>query len=148
MASLEEQLTTDMKAAMKARDKERLGTVRLLLSAVRYESLAKRRDLTEDEGLSILTREAKRRRESIEAFEKGDRPDLAAQEAAELVIIGEYLPDQLTPDEVREIVKQAISDTGASSKRDFGRVMGAVMPKLKGRFPGKEVKPILDSLLG
>ncbi len=148
MASLEEQLNTDMRTAMKAREKERLGTIRLLLSAVRYESLAKQRDLTPDEGLSILARAAKRRRASIEAFEKGNRPELAEKEAAELLIIGEYLPDQLSKDEVVEIVKQAIADTGAGSMKDFGRVMGAVMPKLKGKFPGKDVKPILNSLLG
>lgn len=140
-------LTADMKTAMRARDKERLSTIRLLISELKNEKIRKRSDLTESEEIDVLAREAKRRAESVEAYEKGGRQDLSEKEQAELVIIKEYLPQQLTPDEVLDMLKATIAEVGASSMSDMGKVMGKVMPKLRGRFPGKEVRPLLQTLL-
>jgi uncharacterized protein YqeY len=141
-------LNTDLKTAMKARDEVRVATVRLLVSEVRNERIAKGRDLTEADELDVLSRAAKRRRESIEAYGKAGRDDLAAQERAELAVIEGYLPKALTPDEVRAIVREVASEVGATSARDIGKLMGALMPRLKGRFPGKDVKPIVDEVFG
>lgn len=146
--SLQDTLTADMKAALKGHEKERLGTLRMLLSELKNASIAKRGPLEEADEIDLLAREAKRRRESIDAFEKGGREELAQKERGELAIIETYLPKPLSPDEVRALVREAIAATGASGKRDMGKVMGRVMPQLRGRFPGKDVKPIVDELLG
>jgi uncharacterized protein YqeY len=145
---LGDQLRTALKEAMKARDETRLRTVRLLVSALQYERIAKGTDLSEDEEIGFLTRQAKQREESIALYEQGGREDLAAVERGELVIIKTYLPEQLSAEEVRRIAAAVISEVGASSKKEMGRVMSALMPKLKGRFPGKDVRPIVDALLG
>ena len=141
-----ETLQNDMKTAMKARDKVRLDAVRLLISALKY-ILVDKKDLTEQDEIAFLASEAKKRRESIEAYEKAQREDLASKERAELAVIEGYLPQQLGPDEVREIVRAAIAETGAASKKDFAKVMKVIMPKLQGRFPGKDVRPLVDEQL-
>lgn len=145
--TLRETLTNDMRVALKARDKPRLSTIRMLLAAVQGATKDKGGELDEAEELAILAREAKRRRESIEAFRAGGRDDLADKETDELALIQTYMPEQLSVEEVRALVAEAIATVGATSQRDLGRVMGAVMPKLKGRFPGKEVRPIVAALL-
>ena len=145
--SMIERLTEDMKTAMKAREKDRLTTIRMLMAALKNEVINKKRDLNEQEELEILAREAKRRNESIEAYEKGGRDDLVAKERAELEIISAYLPEQLSPEEVTEMLKKVVEDVGATSMRDMGKVMGKIMPQLKGRFPGKEVRPLLQAIL-
>jgi len=136
-----------MKTAMRARDKERLSTIRLLISELKNQGIKKRAELTESEEIDVLAREAKRRAESVDAYEKGGRQDLAEKEKAELVIIKEYLPQQLTADAVLDMLKETVAEVGASSMSDMGKVMGKVMPKLRGRFPGKEVRPLLQTLL-
>ena len=136
-----------MKSAMKARDKMRLGTIRMLLSAVKNEEIQKKRDLDESEELALLTRQAKQRRESIEAFSAGGRAELAERERAELAIIKAYLPPELTEAEVQTMVQSVIDTLGATSKGDMGQVMRAVMPKTRGRFDGKAVKDIVMRLL-
>lgn len=145
--SLLKQLTQDMKAAMKAREKERLVTLRLLISGVKGQVKDLKRDLTEQEEISFLATEAKRRQESIAAYTEADRADLAEKEQSELAIIQVYLPAQLTEDEVKDILREIIASTGASSPREMGKVMGQAMPRLKGRFPGKEVKGLVLGLL-
>lgn len=148
--SLKETLTQDMKAAMKARDSERLGTIRMLLSNLKNLEISQRTGtdvIDEQAELTFLATEAKRRRESIEAYEKAERQDLADKEAAELAVIETYLPRQLTPEEARGVVDEAIAETGASGPADMGRVMKVVIPRLKGRFPGKDVKGLVDSAL-
>lgn len=145
--ALKDDLTNDLKTALKAREKLRLGTVRMLLSDLRNEEIKKNSSLTEQEEISFLSTQAKRRRESIDAFEKGDRPDLAEKEQAELVVIMSYLPEQLTADEVKEILRDIINTVKATSKKDLGRVMGAAMPRIKGRFSGKEVRVFAEELL-
>lgn len=142
------QMQSDMKDAMRARDAERRDTLRMLISVLKNKKIEVQRDLTEEDILSVLSTEAKKRRESAQAYHDGDRPELAAKEEAELVIIEEYLPQQLTDDEALEIVKQAIADTGAASKRDMGKVMGKVMPQFKGRYDGSKVKDLVLANLG
>lgn len=146
--SLTDQLQADMKVAMKARDKLRLSTIRMILTDLKNEQIERRRELDEAEELAVLDRQARRRRESIKAYRDGGRPDLADSEAAELEIIKAYLPKPLTAEEVESMVKAIIDEVGATSKRDFGKVMKTIMPKVKGRFPGKEVQPIVNRLLG
>ena len=141
------QLRTDMKEAMKAGDKARLATVRLLLSDLKNVVIDKQGDLTPDEELSFLSTQAKRRRESAVAYREGGRMELAEQEEAELVVINTYLPQQLTVDEAREVIRGVIAEVGAEGKRDMGRVMGKVMPKMRGVFPGGDAKKLVDELL-
>ncbi len=140
-------LTADLKTAMKARDSARVGCVRLLINEVKNAAIAKGEPLDEAGELQLLSSQAKRRRESIEAYRKGGRDDLAESEAAELVVIEGYLPAPLDAAEVTVIVEAAIAETGAAGMRDMGKVMGRVMPQVRGRFPGKDVKPIVMARL-
>lgn len=144
--SLLDTLTADMKAAMKARDKDRLQTVRMLISGVK-NVLIDKPELTEAEEIDYLSTEAKKRRQSIEAYEQAGRDDLAEVEKAELAVIETYLPKQLSDDEVRAIVEEVIASTGASAPSDLGRVMGQVMPRIKGQYDGAKVRPIVQDLL-
>ncbi len=145
--ALKETLTNDMKAAMRAKDKVTLSTVRLLLAELKNMEIDAADGLSEADELQLLTRHAKRRREAIVEYDKADRAELAAAERAELVVIEGYLPKQLTPEEATDVAREVIASVGAESMRDMGKVMGALMGKLKGRFPGKAVKPIVEGLL-
>ena len=136
-----------MRTAVKARDDLRRDTLRFVLSALHNEEVAKRRDLTDDEIVGVLTKQAKMRRESIEAFAKGGRDELVAKEKGELAFIEGYLPQQMTRDEIAALAKQAIADTGASSPADQGKVMQKLMPQVKGRAEGKLVAEVVGSLL-
>lgn len=146
--SLLDTLTGDMKAALKARESGRLTTIRMLIAGLKYERIAKGADLVEADEIDFLAREAKRRRESIDAYEKAGREDLAEVERNDLAVIEAYLPQPLTADEVRALIRQAIADTGATSKKDMGAVMGRVMPALRGRFDGKAAKDLVMEALG
>lgn len=138
-----QRLTADMKDAMKAREKERLLTIRSLISSLKNAQIAKGGELDEEEALSVLATEAKRRRESFDAFSQAGRTELAENEAAELEVIQEYLPAQLSDDEAAAIVEEVIAQVGATSKADMGKVMGQVMPRLKGRYDGSRVKDLV-----
>jgi uncharacterized protein len=140
-------LNGDVKAAMKGGDKIRLNTVRMLIAALKNERISLGADLSADQELQLLATQAKRRRESISLYTQGGRDDLAAQEAAELVVLEGYLPEQLTEDDVRALVLEIMAATGAESMRDMGKVMGQLMPKLKGRFDGKLAKGVVQSAL-
>lgn len=144
--SLLDTLTADMKAAMKARDKDRLQTIRMLISGVKNTMIDKP-EISEADEIDYLSTEAKKRRQSIEAYEQADREDLAEIERQELAVIEHYLPKQLSDDEVREIVRAAVAETGASGPSDLGRVMGKVMPQIKGRYDGAKVRPLVQDLL-
>lgn len=133
----------DMKQAMRNKDAERLGTLRMLISTLKNKKIDLRRDLTEEDILSVLSTESKKRREAADAYRKGNRDDLAAGEEFELTVIAEYLPQPLTDDEVSAIVDELIAETGAETKRDMGKVMGKIMPKIKGRYDGSKVKDIV-----
>lgn len=137
----------DMKQAMRNKEAERLGTLRMLISTLKNKKIDLRRDLTEEDVLGVLSTESKKRREAADAYRKGNREDLAAGEEFELSVIAEYLPQPLTDDEVSAIVDELIAETGAETKRDMGKVMGKIMPKIKGRYDGGKVKDIVLSKL-
>lgn len=132
MTTITEQLRTDMTGALKAGEKERVGALRLVLSELQKAA----KDGSGDE-LTVLRRERKRRLEAAEQFRSGDRPELAAQEETEAELIASYLPAELSDDELDALVSRAIADTGASSARDMGQVMKAVMAASGGRADGK-----------
>ena len=135
--SLSEQIMSDMKDAMKARDKVKLNTVRMIKSALMNEKIKAGHDLTADEELTVLSREKKQREESIAEFTKANRDDLVGETKQELAIVENYLPKQMTDEELNQAVSQAISETEAKGKSDFGKVMKALMPKIKGKADGK-----------
>ena len=137
----------DLKEALRKGDTTRRDTIRLILSALNYSQIAKGADLEEGEILVVIQKEATKRRESIEAFSKGNRPDLVAQEKAELQVILGYLPPPLTREEIAKAARQAIAESGAQGPRDMGKVMGRLMPQLKGRAEGQEVNAIVQELL-
>jgi uncharacterized protein len=144
---LKERLTGDYRQAMKDGDKLKVSTIRLVLAEIKNAEIAKRAELDEDELLSVVSREARKRRESIEEFGKGGRQDLVDKEERELEMIEAYMPEQLSEDEVRRTVEQAIADVGATSASDLGKVMGVLMPRLKGKADGKKVNQMVRELL-
>ncbi|MFC6332455.1 GatB/YqeY domain-containing protein [Paenibacillus septentrionalis] len=145
--NLSERLTDDMKQAMKDKDKLRLSTIRMVRSSIQNLELDLHRSLNDDELLDIFSREIKQRKDSLQEFKKAGREDLAENLAAEIDIISKYLPEQLTEEEIQEIVRQTIQELGASSKADMGKVMGALMPKTKGRADGKLVNQVVQQFL-
>jgi uncharacterized protein YqeY len=140
-------LTEDYKKAMKAGDKIKVSTIRLVLAGVKNEEINKRDELTEDELLTVLAREARKRKESIEEFGKGGRQDLVDKEKSELSIIESYMPEQLSEDEVSDMIDKVIKEVGATSGADLGKVMGKLMPLLKGKADGKKVNQIVRQRL-
>ena len=140
-------LNTDMKTAMRAKDKERLAVIRMLKASLQNEEIKVGHELNADEELTILSREMKQRRDSLAEFEKAGREDLSEKVKIEIAIVENYLPAQLTDEEIRQIVAQAIAETGATSAKEFGKVMGAVMPKVKGKADGNQVNAIVKELL-
>ena len=145
--SLEQKLQEDMKLAMKSRDVSRLSTIRLLRSSVSYARIDKGEELTDDEVLEVLSREAKRCREAIEAAEAGGRSDVADKERAELEIINGYLPAQLDEAEIESIAREIVAQVGASQPKDMGKVMGPLMQRIRGRADGKLAGQVVERLL-
>ena len=143
-----EQLREDLKAAMRARDETRRGTIRMLEAAIKNAEIEKRgRELEEAEVLAILQRQVKQRRESIEQFERGGREDLAEIERAEIAVIEPYLPQQLSEAEIEAEARRAIERTGASGPGDRGKVMGPLMGELRGKADGAAVNAVVSRLL-
>jgi uncharacterized protein len=124
---------------MRSGDALRRDVLRMAQNAAYNREKRERRELTDDDYAAILAREVKTRRESVEAFRNGGREDLAAKEEAEIAILSEFLPQQLTPDEIKALVAEGIQATGASSARDLGKVMGWLSPRTRGRADGKQV---------
>lgn len=145
--NLAERLNEDMKQAMKDGNKFRLSTIRLVRAAIKNQEIELRRPLDDSDTLSILSRELKQRRESLLEFKNAGREDLVSNVSAEIEIISEYLPKQLNEEEIKAIVVQTMQETGASSKADMGKLMGALMPKVKGVADGKLVNGIVQQLL-
>ena len=147
--SLKEQLTADMKDAMKAKEagKRRLSVIRLVRGAVRQLEIDGKKELSDEDVLGVISKEVKQRRDSIEDFKKGGRDDLVAEAEAEIAILMGYLPQQLSEDEVRSLVQEAIAVSGATSPKDMGKVMKELMPKVKGRADGKLVNGIVKEHL-
>lgn len=147
-ADLQNRITEDMKQAMKAGDTVRRDTLRMLLSSVKNAANTKLAPLDEGEVLSVIAKDVKRHQESIEAFKKGNRPDLVAKEEAELSILQSYMPKQMSREEVTAVVKEIIAAVGAKGPGDKGKVMQQVMPRLKGRAEGKDINEVVTELLG
>lgn len=148
--TLYETIHEALKAAMKAGEADRRDTIRFIESALKNEAIELRKpvsELSDDEVVAILRRLTKQRRESAESYRAGARPDLAEKEEAELAIIGEYLPAALPEEELRRIVEEAKTETGASTKADFGKLMGAAMKKAAGRADGAAIKPFVEEAL-
>ncbi len=146
--ALKDRLSNDLKDAMRQRDAVRRDTIRLLLSAIGYEEKAKRTDALEDNAVTqVLSKQAQQRRDSIEAYRQGSRPDLVAKEEAELAIVIEYLPQPLTPEEIKSIVQSAIAEVNAGGPQDMGKVMGRVMPQVRARADGKQVSALVNQTL-
>ena len=147
--SLKEKLTADMKEAMKAKEegKQRLSVIRLVRGAVRQQEIDGKKELSDEDVLGVISKEVKQRRDSIEDFKKGGRDDLVAEAEAEIAILMGYLQQQLSEDEVRSLVQEAIAVSGATSPKDMGKVMKELMPKVKGRADGKLVNGIVKELL-
>ncbi|HTL19705.1 MAG TPA: GatB/YqeY domain-containing protein [Steroidobacteraceae bacterium] len=131
--ALKDRITEDMKTAMRAGDKERLGTVRLLLAAIKQREVDERITLDDGQVLAVIEKMIKQRREAISQFESGGRSDLVAKENAEIGVLQGYLPEQLTAAELDALISEAITATGAASIKDMGKVMGFVKPKAQGR---------------
>jgi uncharacterized protein YqeY len=145
--SLSERLNEDMKQAMKSQDKFKLSTIRLIRATIKNLEIDLKRTLNDNEVLDILSREIKQRKDALQEFTKAGREDLADKVKAEAEFIAEYLPQQLTEEEIKVIVQQTIQETGASSKADMGKIMSALMPKVKGRADGKLVIQAVQELL-
>ncbi len=138
--SIEQLLLEDMKLAMKSGNKIELDTIRLLRAQIQTSSIAKKDTLDEDEVAQVLQKEAKKRKEAIEMYQQGKREDLVNKERQEIEIISKYLPEQLSDAEIDRIIKDSVESIGAESEKDMGRVMGDIMPKVKGRTDGKIVQ--------
>ena len=145
--SLKDSLQKDMIAVMKAKDKATLSTVRMLKAAVANEEINLGHDLSADEEISVLSHELKQRKDSLQEFEEAGRDEAVEKLKNEIKIVQKYMPAQLSAEEVKEVVQTTIEEIGATSKADFGKVMGAVMPKLKGKADGKLVNSTVKELL-
>jgi hypothetical protein len=136
-----------MKQAMKNKEKDKLVVIRMIKAAIQNERIKLGRDLSEEDELSVLSREVKQRKDSLHEFEKAGREDLVDKIRAELKHVEIYMPEQLSEEELAEIVKQTIADTGASSKKEMGKVMAALMPKVKGKADGSLVNKLVQQHL-
>jgi len=147
--SLSDDIARDMKEAMKAGDKERLSTVRLLVGAVRNKAIELRTDeLADEEVQSVVATLIRQRQDSIEQYAKAGRDDLADKEAREIEVLKGYMPPQLSEDELREIVRSVAAETGATSMKEMGAVMKGVMARVKGRADGRTVNAMVKEVLG
>jgi len=146
-ANLEQKLTDDLKQAMSSGDKVRRSAIRLLLAAIGNAEIARRAALDDADILGIIAKEVRQRHESIEAFKQGNRQDLIAQEEAELAILQEYLPQQISREEIVEAARRVIEEVGAQGPGDKGKVMPKLIAQLKGRADGREINAVVTELL-
>lgn len=150
---MKEKILADLKAAMRAKDERRLSVLRMLSSAIHNKELEKRaksgkaEELTEEETITVVRSEVKKRRDAIAEFEKGGRKDLADQESAELQILEAYLPQELSDEEIEKVVKGVVAELGVSDPKQFGRIMGEVMKRVKGQASGDRVSAAVKKLL-
>jgi uncharacterized protein YqeY len=145
--SLIARIEEELKAAMRAQDRERTDTLRLTLASLRAAEKEVQRPLKDDEELHVLQRERKRRMEAAEAFREGEREEQAAKEERELAVIQEFMPEPIGEEELEQIIDDAIAETGATSLRDLGRVMADVMPQVAGRADGSTVSQLVREKL-
>ncbi len=144
---LKQRLTDDLKQALKGKDKVRRSVIRLVMAAIQNAEIARQAALDDADILGIITKEVRQRHESIEAFKQGNRPDLTAQEEAELVILQEYLPQQMTRDEIIAEARRVIEEVGAQGPGDKGKVMPKLIAQLRGRADGREINSVVTELL-
>lgn len=145
--SLKEKLQSDMHQAMRARDRVRVSVLRMLRSSIGYEEIDKKRELDDSAVLDIISRQVRQRRESIQMYKDANRQELVDKETQELHILQEYLPAQLTDDELTALAQEIILQVGASGPRDKGRVMGRLMPQVRGKAQGGDVNRVVTALL-
>ena len=147
--SLQERLTEDVKTAMKAREagKSRLSVLRMVKASIRNIEIDRKKELNDEDVLDVLAKEVKMRRDSMDDFRKGNRPDLVAALEEEIAILAEYLPAQLSEEEVRALVDQAVSQAQATTAKDIGKVMAILMPQVKGKADGKLVNTLVRERL-
>lgn len=146
---LKEQLSNDLRDAMRASEEVRKSTLRMLLSAINNAEVAgnERKDLSDDQVMQVIAKQVKQRKESIDEFKKGNRQDLADKEAAELVILEAYMPEQMGRDEIAAVVREVIEEVGAKGPQDKGKLMQKLMPRLTGRAEGREINAVVTELL-
>ncbi|AHD06314.1 GatB/YqeY domain-containing protein [Paenibacillus larvae] len=145
--SLSERLNEDMKQAMKSQDKFKLSVIRMVKASIKNLEIDQHKTLDDNEVLDVLSREIKQRKDSLQEFKQAGRDDLVQKLEAEIAILMEYMPQQLSEEEIKVIVQQTIQEVGATSKADMGKVMGALMPKVKGRADGKLVNQLVQQSL-
>ncbi|MCL6599148.1 MAG: GatB/YqeY domain-containing protein [Alicyclobacillus macrosporangiidus] len=145
--SLSERLSEDMKQAMKAKDKVRLSVIRMVRSAMKNREIETGAPLDDEGILAVIQKELKQRRDSLQAFESAGRTDLAEEARQEIEILTSYLPEPLTEEDLRSLAAEVIAEVGAKGKSDMGKVMSALMPKVRGRADGRQVQQVVQSLL-
>ncbi len=145
--NLQEQLMAAMKEAMKAKDSERLNTIRLMRTALKNREIEARKELDSQETIQVLSSLVKQRKEAAQVYRENDRPEMAEKEEAEIVVIQEFLPSQLGEAEIRQIIEEAVAETGASSMKDMGKVMKIVTAKTVGRADGRQVSELVKARL-
>ena len=145
--SLKDQLKADLKTAMKSKDTQRRDVIRSLQAAIKQKEVDGQKELSDDDVIKVLMAEAKKRTESIEAYESAGRTESAESEKAELVVIQAYLPEQMSRDEIKAIAQAVIDELGVSSPKEMGKVMPALMPKVKGKADGRLVNEVVRELL-
>lgn len=144
---LKEKLLEDLKGAMRSREELRMSVIRMVRAAVVNAEKERRRELSDEEVLEVIWREIKRRMEAASEYEKGGRTDLAEKERKEAEILRSYLPEQLSEEEIRDLARRAIEEVGAVGRRDMGKVMGNIMPQVRGRAEGSVVSEVVRKLL-
>lgn len=145
--NLKETISKDFITAYKAKETEKISVLRMLQSAIKNAEIDSKKELDDAQVVEIITKQTKQRKDAIDQYQKGGRADLVEKEQKELDIISVYMPKQLTEEEVVSIVKKAIADTGAQNKSDMGKVMGAIMPQVKGKADGSLVSRIVSNEL-
>lgn len=144
---MKSQLETDLREAQLNKDQTTVATLRLLLSELKYAEIAKETDLTDSEIIVVIQRELKKRRESIQAFQNGNRPEMAAKEQLEAEILAKYLPEQISDSELTNLVETTITELGATTMADMGKVIGRIMPQVSGRAEGSRISELVKSKL-
>ena len=145
---LKQKLTDDLKQAMKDRDEVRRSVIRLVMAAIKNAEIARQTTLEDTDILGIIAKEVRQHQESIESFKQGDRPDLVAQEEAELAVLNEYLPPQITREEIIDEARKVIDEVRAQGLGDKGKVMPKLITQLKGKADGREINAVVTELLG
>jgi uncharacterized protein YqeY len=147
MGKLTEQVRADLTESMKARTAERTSTLRMLQAAIKNEQINAGHELSDEEAMTVIRKSVKQRQDSIEQFTKGNRPELAAKEKAEIVILQAYMPPELSDSELESGLREIIASTGAQSKKDMGKVMKEATARFKGRADGRKIQEIVGRLL-